>query len=147
MCDCQGKPKCQWELHRRFSIKDGASSVFCGKPAAWSMFHPWGSKKGIGQFMFVCSAHYQRFDAIWNDPATWVGIVKPASAGEDWRPSIDEHIRQSIIRKNHEARRSTVAASPEGFVAHLERERHYTPQQQRAIMVLRSRFATHPDTA
>jgi len=63
------------------------------------------------------------------------GIHRPPNADESWRPSIDDMMRLAYVRLQHEDRKRREPV--EGFVPMLKRQEQYTPQQQRAAMVLR----------
>lgn len=117
MCDCPDRPKCQMR--------------YCEDYACWSVhngrfWNVWPH----GRFLFVCEYH----NDVLNTPMP--GIDRPANAGDDWRPSINDHIKLSIIRMNHE-KKMNVPPIPD-FEPSLARQRGYTASQVRNLMALRS---------
>lgn len=114
-CECKERPMCQM--------------IACHLPADWSLCMP-ALPMRLGGVMFICDWHWQKMQ----EPIP--GIDRPSHASEDWRPSIVESVRLAIIRKNHEDRKAKLARQRpvSGYF-----QRNYTPNQMKAIEVLRER--------
>lgn len=96
--------------------------------AGCTVLHFW--PKEPVRVLFLCDWHWEEMQK----PVP--GLHKPEGASEDWRPSIDEVLRQGIMRVNW-AQRNQQEPFVAGFMPALSRQAKYTPAQQEQVLRLR----------
>lgn len=111
------------EYYHCDKVADGFAMV----PATWKMPLHLGKK-------FFCRKCWDTFLTAWNDPATWKGLVAPANAPGDWRPSLADHLRHAEIAMAFETRHKDVFPPVEDWLIKL---RGWTPAQVRQVEFLR----------
>lgn len=96
-CSCRLIPSCEYQL--------------CSYPAELSALVPvtWERPLRLGA-RFYCVPHWESIKAWWLTPIR--GIDRPASADEDWRPSLEEMFRHARIAISFENRHKGPPPAP-----------------------------------
>ena len=114
-CSCTERPRC--------------AMIACADYAVVSVWRSaWLPYEAHPKIIFCCAYHWELMQQFIP------GIHRPPHADESWRPSIDDMVRLAYVKLQYEDRKRREPI--EGFVPMLKRQEQYTPQQQRAAMVL-----------
>lgn len=126
LCQCIERPCCQM--------------IGCDMRADWTVIQPrlerWSRPE---RAKFMCDWHHQKY----TDQRPWPGIDKPKWAGDEWRPSLAEHIRLCDMEIRRCDRAAQAASQPpRSDVPELSRMKSWTPQQRAQVEVLRCTMRT-----
>lgn len=124
LCTCTERATCQYH--------------HCGKPAEWSVLTPpgrWIKERPRGFLMFMCAPCAEYYREAARTPLK--GIDRPERAGEEWRPSLADHLRHAEIEAAFERRNERPAPAVQDDLRRPGDENRYTPAQQKQILAWR----------
>jgi hypothetical protein len=117
LCTCECRPRCQYH--------------YCSRFADWSVFTPPIRKifGPHGNLKFMCTPCKEYYAEAIAKPLK--GIDRPPDAPEDWRPSLDEHLRWARIEMEFEEQKKQPPPTQPHYLDHYwrwyEDNRGFTP--------------------